>query len=106
MSDSAEKNVQILDLENILYRFADLINTDCGFIQHFCSDVDFACNLVRILDCDFIVELLMDPNLDRALSDFASNLDGSADLYTPTHPPPPPFVVYCKEFDTNSLTNI
>jgi hypothetical protein len=53
--------------------------------------VDFACNLVRILDCDFIVELLADPNLDKTIvgsADFASNLGGSADLNTPIHPPP------------------
>jgi hypothetical protein len=29
--------------------------------------VNFACNLVRILDCDFIVELLADPNLDKTI---------------------------------------
>jgi hypothetical protein len=47
------------------------------------------CNLVRILECDFTVELLADPNLDKSISvgssDFASNLGGSADLYTPIH---------------------
>ena len=51
--------------------------------------VDFACNLVRILDCDFIVELLADPNLDKIIvgsADFASNFCGSADLYTPIPP--------------------
>ena len=41
-----------LDLENILYRFADLINTaDCGFIQHFCSD------------CRFCLQFSSDPGL-------------------------------------------
>jgi hypothetical protein len=58
--------------------------------------VDLACNLVRILDCDFIVDqLLADPNLDKTdcrIADFASNLEGSADLYTPIHPPPPPIM--------------
>ena len=39
--------------------------------------VDFTCNLVRILDCDFIVELLADPGLDKTIV-------GS--------PPPSPFV--------------
>ena len=29
--------------------------------------VDFTCNLVRILDCDFIVELLADPGLDKTI---------------------------------------
>ena len=41
---------RIADLSNILARI-----------------VDFACNLVRILDCDFIVELLADPNLDKTI---------------------------------------
>ena len=53
--------------------------------------VDFDCNLVRILDCEFIVELLADPNLDKTIvrsADFASNLGGLVDLYTPIHPPP------------------
>ena len=53
--------------------------------------VDLACNLVRILDCDVIVELLADPNLDKTIVrsvDFASKLGGSADLYTPIPPPP------------------
>ena len=48
--------------------------------------MDLTCNLIRILDCDFIVELLVDPNLDKTIvrsADFASNLGGSADLYTP-----------------------
>ena len=39
---------RIADLSNILARI-----------------VDFACNLDRILDCDFIVELLADPDLDK-----------------------------------------
>jgi hypothetical protein len=55
--------------------------------------LDFACNLVQILDCDFIVELLADPNLDCKIivgsAEFASNLGGLADLYTPIHTPPP-----------------
>ena len=40
----------IADLSNILARIVDL-----------------ACNLVRILDCDFIVELLADSNLDKTI---------------------------------------
>jgi hypothetical protein len=67
---------RIADLSNILARIVDL-----------------ACNLVRILDCDFIIELLADSNLDKIIVGsgiFASNLGGSADLYTPIHPPPPP----------------
>jgi hypothetical protein len=54
--------------------------------------VDFACNLVRILDCDFIIELLADPNLDKTIvgsADFASNFGGSVGLYTLFTPPPP-----------------
>ena len=39
---------RIADLSNILARIVDL-----------------ACNLDRILDCDFIVELLADSNLDK-----------------------------------------
>jgi hypothetical protein len=52
---------RIVDLSNILAQMVDL-----------------ACNVVRILDCDFIVELI---------ADFTSNLGGAADLYTPIHPP-------------------
>jgi hypothetical protein len=89
-----------LDLANILHGFSDLISTadlriylifllDCGF-----SFVD----LIRILDCDFIVELLVDPNLDKTIvgsADFASNLGGSADLYAPFTPPPP--IIYIRK---------
>jgi hypothetical protein len=65
---------RIADLSNILARIMDL-----------------ACNLVRILDCDFIVELLADSKFRQDhcwITDFASNLGGSVDLYTPIHPPP------------------
>ena len=41
---------RIADLSNILARIVDL-----------------ACNLVRILDCDFIVKLLADSNLDKTI---------------------------------------
>jgi hypothetical protein len=54
--------------------------------------MDLACNLVRILDCDFIVELLADFKFRQdhcRIADFASNLGGLADFYTPIHPPPP-----------------
>jgi hypothetical protein len=64
---------RIADLSNILARIVDL-----------------ACNLVMIRDCYFVVELLADSNLDNLDKGyFASNLGGSADLYTPIHPPPP-----------------
>jgi hypothetical protein len=56
-----KKIVLILDLANILHRFADLINT-VDWSNILAQIVDFACNLVRILDCEFIVELLGDPN--------------------------------------------
>jgi hypothetical protein len=65
---------RIADLSNILARIVDL-----------------ACRLVRILDCDFIVELLAGFKFSQdycRIADFASNLGGSADLYTPIHPPP------------------
>ena len=62
---------RIADLSNILARI-----------------VDFACNLVRILDCDFIVELLADPNLDKTIVGRRILLQIWADLYTPIHPPP------------------
>ena len=64
---------RIADLSNILARIVDL-----------------ACNLVRILDCDFIVELLADPNLDKTIVGSRILLQIWADLYTPIHPPPPP----------------
>ena len=41
---------RISDLSNILARIVDL-----------------ACNLIRILDCDFIVQLLADSNLDKTI---------------------------------------
>ena len=68
-------------------RIADLSNI-------FAQIVDFACNLIRILDCHFIVEILVDPNLDKTIgsADFASNLGGSTNLYIPIHPPPPPII--------------
>jgi hypothetical protein len=63
------KKVRILDLVNILHGFADLINT-ADLSNILARIVDFACNLVRILDCDFIVEILADANLrTRPLSD-------------------------------------
>ena len=61
--------------------------------------MDLACNLVRILDCDFIVSRAFSGFKFRQdhcrIADFVSNLGGSADLYTPipTPPPPPPLLV-------------
>jgi hypothetical protein len=68
LSDFTEKIVKISDLANIytdlrfllIQRIADLSNILARI-------VDLACNLVRILDCDFIVELLADSNLDKTI---------------------------------------
>ena len=51
--------------------------------------VDLACNLVRILDCDFIVELFADSNLmlDKTIVGSQILLQIWADLYTPIHLP-------------------
>jgi hypothetical protein len=46
-------------LANLIYP------ADCVFILYFGSGCGFSCNLVRILDCDFIVELLAD--LDKTI---------------------------------------
>ena len=64
---------RIADLSNILARIVDL-----------------AYKLVWILDCDFIVELLADPNLDKTIVGLRILLQIWADLYTPIHTPPPP----------------
>jgi hypothetical protein len=73
-------DLQIADLSNILAKI-----------------VGFACNLVRILDCDFIVELLAAPNLDKTIvgsTDFASNLGGF--VYPYSHPPSPKMAIIFK----------
>ena len=57
-----EKIVRISDLANVLHGF-------------------------RILLIQQIADL---SNILARIADFASNLGGSADLYTPIHPPPPP----------------
>jgi hypothetical protein len=56
-----------LDLANILYGFADLIQRIADLSNILARIVDLAYNLVRILDCDFIVELLADSNLDKTI---------------------------------------
>ena len=61
----------------IIQRIADLYNILARI-------VDLACNLVQILDCDFIVELLEDSNLDKTI--VGSRI--CIPLFTP--PPPPP----------------
>jgi hypothetical protein len=66
---------RIADLSNILARI-----------------VDSACNLVWILDCDFIVELLADSNLDKTIVGSRILLQIWADrrICIPLFPPPPP----------------
>jgi hypothetical protein len=73
------------DLRILLQRIADLSNILARI-------VDFARNLVRILDCDFIVELLADPNLDKAIVGRRILLRIWADrrICIPLFPPPPP----------------
>ena len=44
-----------------------LIQRIAGLSNILARIVDLACNLVRILDCDFIVELLADSNLDKTI---------------------------------------
>jgi hypothetical protein len=53
--------------------------------------VDLACNLVRILDCDFIVELLADSNLDKTIVGLRILLQIWADrrICIPLFTPPP-----------------
>ena len=67
----------IADLSNILARIVDL-----------------TCNLVRILDCDFIVELLANSNLDKTIvgySDhgFCFKFGRIGGFVYPYSPPPP-----------------
>ena len=66
---------QIADLSNILARIVDL-----------------ACNLVRILDCDFIVELLADSNLEKTIVGSRILLQICVDrqICIPLFTPPPP----------------
>ena len=65
---------RIADLSNILSRIVDL-----------------ACNLVRILDCDFIVELLADSNLDKTIvgSRILLQIWGDRRICIPLFTPPP-----------------
>ena len=65
---------RIEDLSNILARIVDL-----------------ACNLVRILDYDFIVELLADSNLDKTIVGSRILLQIWADrrIFIPLFTPPP-----------------
>ena len=82
---------RIADLSNILSRIVDL-----------------ACNLVRILDCDFIVELLADSNLDKPLSDrgFCSKFGRIGGFVYPYSPPPPVSLYRCIALSLFSSTPI
>ena len=53
--------------------------------------MDLACNLVRILDCDFIVEFLADSNLDKTIVGSRILLQIWADrrICIPLFTPPP-----------------
>jgi hypothetical protein len=64
----------------LIQRIADLSNI-------LSQIVDLACNLVWILDCDFMVELLADSNLDKTIVGSQVLLQIWADLYTPIPPP-------------------
>jgi hypothetical protein len=68
----------------LIQRIADL----CNILARI---VDFSCNLVRILDCDFIVELLADPNLDKTIVGSRILLQIWADrrICIPLFTPPP-----------------
>jgi hypothetical protein len=67
-SDFAEKIVRILDL-GICYKYSRILFIQqIAYLSYILAQVvDFTCNLVRILDCDFIVELLADPDLDKTI---------------------------------------
>ena len=49
------------------FRIWRIFYTDLDISNILARIVDLACNLVRILDCDFIVELLADSNLDKTI---------------------------------------
>jgi hypothetical protein len=86
LSDFTEKIVRISDLANILHVFAILlIQRIVDLCNILAWIVDLACNLVRILDCDFIVELFADSNLmlDKTIVGSQILLQIWADLYTP-----------------------
>jgi hypothetical protein len=67
-SDFAEKIVRILDL-GICYKYSRILFIQqIAYLSYILAQVvDFTCNLVRILVCDFIVELLADPELDKTI---------------------------------------
>jgi hypothetical protein len=81
---------RIADLSNILARIVDL-----------------ARNLVRILVCDFILELLADSNLDKTIVGSRILLQIWADrriCIPPCPPPPPPRIVFVLAQDRQTST--
>jgi hypothetical protein len=70
----AEKIVRILGL-GISYQYSRIYLS--SRLRIYLIFLDFTCNLVRILDCDFIVELLAHRELGKTIVGF---------------PPPSPFV--------------
>ena len=95
-SDFTEKIVRISDLANILHGLRILLIQRIADLSSILARiVDLACNLVRILDCDFIVQLLADSNLDKTIVGLRILLQIWTDrriciaLFTP--PPPPQF---------------
>jgi hypothetical protein len=73
------------DLRILLIQWiADLSNI-------FVRIVDLACNLVRILDCDFILELLADSNLDKTIvgTRILLQIWTNRRIVYPYSPPPP-----------------
>jgi hypothetical protein len=77
---------RIADLSNILTQIVDLV-----------------CNLVRIPDCDFIVELLADSNLDKTIVGSQILLQIRADQRIFIPPPPPPPNPGIQTLNPNSL---
>jgi hypothetical protein len=59
-SDRRISQKKLFGFRILIQRIADLSNI-------WARIVDLACTLVRILDCDFIVELLPDLNLDKTI---------------------------------------
>ena len=78
---------QIADLSNILARIVNL-----------------ACNLVWILDCDFIVELLADSNLDKTIvgSRILRQIWADRRICIPLFTPPPQIVMKFNTFPDKS----
>ena len=81
------------------------MNNSSNFRRGLARIVDLACNLVRILDCDFIVELLADSNLYKTIVGSRILLQFWADricipLYTP-----PPLIKKCYKYSEHASIN-